>query len=167
MVAVVDGKVHHAGEVVAVALVVIAAALATLAAQAAATADFVRSLHLPGTPTPDTSALDRLVMAAIGEALIGVAIAAASLIHPSRVGFAATVLLSAFVFGTAFFALANNPELQAVFIGPLRISPLPTAVAIGLASLISIVAAAVAWLEGADESAYVKAGHMPPPTHQA
>jgi len=139
--------------------------LAVLRDQGRVTADYVRSLHLPGTPAPDVSALDGLVAATTAEALVALAIAIALLLFGGRVVFAMAAILSAFALGTTIFTIATNAELQAIRVGPLQLSPATTAVVISTAVLASIGAAALGW-HGAPPESRVQIPHMPPPTHQ-
>jgi hypothetical protein len=58
-------------------LIVIAAALAAYALDERNTADFVRSLALPGQQPPDTTSFDGSSVAAFAEAVIALVLAAA------------------------------------------------------------------------------------------
>jgi len=144
----------------------IADGLAALGDHGRVTADYVRSLHLPGTPAPDTSRWDGLVAATSVEALVAVVIGVALLLRGGRTVFAMAAVLSAFAPGTTVLAIATMAELEAIAVGPLQLSPVATAVAIATAAVISIGAAAFGWHDAPSES-HIQTPHMPPPTHQA
>ena len=162
-----SGLRRVAAAAVAFGLVVIAAALVAYALDERNTADFVRSLILPGSQPPDTSTFDGATVAALGEAIIALLTAAAVWFLRGRAVFTISAIWSALALGTAsWIVMGTTPRLSSIAIGPVEVSMAVVGVVLVLAAVLCLAGSIVGWSASPPEPAPVHP-HMPPPTHQA
>ncbi len=148
-------------------LIVIAAALVAYALDERNTADFVRSLVLPGEQPPDTTSFDGSSVAAFAEAAVALMTAAAVWFVRGRAFFAVSGIWSAIALGTgAWITLTSTPRLSSVPVGPLALPMTLVGVVLVLAAAVCLIGSATGWMAAPAEPAPARP-HMPPPTHQA
>lgn len=130
-------------------------------------AAFARSLRLPGSPPPDTTAYDAESLCALGEAVIALAVGAAVAVVRARPVFAIAAIWAALALGTgAWISLGAEPLPGSIQVGPVELSMTVVGIGLALAAALCLAGCVVGWLASPAEPAPARP-HMPPPTHQA
>jgi hypothetical protein len=151
---------------VALSLVAIAGAMLAYALDQRATADFLRSLALPGQQPPNTATFDVTSQGAIMEAVIALALGAAAWFFSGRPFFAISAIWAVLAVGTGVWsALDPTPRLGLVEVGPFNLSMVFVGLALALAAVSCLAGSAVGWLASPSWPGPLRP-HMPPPTHQ-
>ena len=151
----------------ALGLIVIAAALVAYALDERNTADFVRSLALPGEQPPDTTSFDGSSVAAFAEAAVALLTATAVWFVRGRAFFAVSGIWSAIALGTgAWIALTTTPRLSSVPVGPVALPMTLVGAVLVLAAAVCLIGSAIGWMTAPAEPALARP-HMPPSNHQA
>ena len=163
----VSGLRRVAAVIAVLGLVVIAAALGAYALDERNTAEFVRSLVLPGSRPPDTANFDGAGVAALAEAIVALLTAAAARFVRGRPFFAVSAIWSVLALGTgAWIAQDTTPRLSSVVIGPLELPLVFVGAVLVLAAVLCLVGSVVGWSVSPSETAPARS-LMPPPTHHA
>jgi hypothetical protein len=154
------------GIAVGLSLVVVATALLAYATEAWNTADIAQTLHLPGFPPPDSAPYDSLGLSAFMGAVVAAGAAMLALFRHGWWFFAGTALLSVFALAEGvWLAIAAEPVLMPLRIGPLRLSEPLTGEVLAIAAAASLAASLVG-LGTSPLEPRLGQPPMPPQTHQ-
>ena len=150
---------------VAVSLVAIAAAMGAYALAEASTAEFVRSLALPGGPAPETAAYDAASAGALGEAGMALVLGAAVGFLRARPVYLIAATWSILALGTGAW-ISRGTELRPASVGSVEVPVAVVGIGLVLAAVLCLAGSVVGWFASPDEPSPVQPD-MPPPTHQA